>query len=69
MKTFVMSNLTTGQTVRKTQRTQPKMAGFTCVSIEASLPETNERGERLFRDANNRPYYAAVAADGAHRQP
>ena len=69
MKTYKMHNFTTGQTVTKTQKTEPKIKGFTCVASEREMPETNSRGERLFRDANNRPYYAAVNADGSHRQP
>jgi hypothetical protein len=69
MKTFILTNFATGQTLRKTQSTMPKVKGFTVVSAEVALPEINRAGHRLFRDANNRPYYAATAADGSHRQP
>lgn len=69
MKTYVMRNFATGETVRKTQKNRPKLAGFTCVSSEAVLPDRNASGERLFRDANNRPYYAAESKDGTHRHP
>jgi hypothetical protein len=69
MNTYTMHNLTTGKTVKKNQKTEPKLAGFICVSRERVTPETNSRGDRLFRDANNRPYYAAANADGSHYQP
>jgi hypothetical protein len=69
MKLFVMHNPQTGETVRKNQKTQPRMTGFTCVASERVLPERDERGRRLFRDGENRPYYAKVNADGFHRQP
>ncbi|GDX11845.1 hypothetical protein LBMAG57_36170 [Verrucomicrobiota bacterium] len=69
MNTYTMHNLTTGKTVKKNQKTEPKLAGFICVSRERVAPETNSRGDRLFRDANNRPYYAAENADGSHYQP
>jgi hypothetical protein len=69
MNTYTMHNLTTGKTVTKNQKTEPKLTGFICVSRERFTPSTNSRGERLFRDANNRPYYAAVNADGSHCQP
>jgi len=69
MKIFVMHNFQTGETVRKTQKTQPRMTGFTCVDSERVLPERDEQGNRLFRDANNRPYYATVRPDGFHYQP
>jgi len=68
MKTYKMHNFATGKTVTKTQKTEPKLKGYVCVASERELPETNSRGERLFRDANNRPYYAAVNADGSHYQ-
>jgi hypothetical protein len=69
MKLFVMHNPQTGETVRKNQKTQPRMAGFTCVDSERVLPERDEQGRRLFRDGENRPYYATVNTDGFHRQP
>jgi hypothetical protein len=69
MKKFVLSNLTTGQPLRKTQATTPNVKGYTVVSVETVLPETNAAGQRLFIDANNCPYYADVDADGSHRQP
>jgi hypothetical protein len=70
MKTqYTMTNCTTGETVRKIQKTEPKLKGFVCVAQERVMPERNSKGERLFFDANNRPYYAAENADGSHYQP
>lgn len=69
MMIYTMHNFATGETVKKTQITRPKMAGFVCIASEPSLPDMNGRGERLFRDANNRTYYAKQNADGFHRQP
>jgi len=69
MNTYTMRNFTTGKTVKKTQKTEPKLAGYVCTAREKVMPETNSGGERLFFDANNRPYYAAVNADGSHYQP
>ncbi len=69
MRKYAMHNFQTGQHVVKTQKTEPKLKGFVCVSRERVLPEVNSRGEQLFHDANNRPYYARVMADGSHYQP
>lgn len=69
MKTYKMHNFATGESVTKTQKTEPKIKGYVCVASERARPETNSRGDRLFLDANNRPYYAAVNADGSHYQP
>ena len=69
MKKYKMHNFTTGKTVMKTQKTEPKLKGYVCVSAERVLPEASSQGDRLFRDANNRPYYAAVGNDGFHHQP
>jgi hypothetical protein len=66
---YTMTNFGTKQTVRKIQKTEPKMKGFTCVARERVLPERNAKGERLFYDANNRPYYASETEDGSHYQP
>lgn len=69
MKTYYLHNFATGQRMAKTQRTTPKVKGFTVVRSERILPERNAAGERLFYDANNRPYYARVNKDGFHYQP
>ena len=66
---YTMSNFATKETVRKIQKTEPKMKGFVCVARERVLPSRNRKGERLFWDANNRPYYAAENDDGSHYQP
>ncbi|MDV7392903.1 hypothetical protein RZS08_16150, partial [Arthrospira platensis SPKY1] len=66
---FQMTNFRTGESVRKIQKTMPRMKGFICVSIDRVLPQRNSRGERLFFDANNRPYYAAENEEGFHYQP
>ena len=66
-KTYVMHNFGTGKTVRKTQRTTPRMAGWTCVSIEAATP-SNARGQQRFESANG-SYCATVMQDGSHYQP
>ena len=68
MKTYVMHNFATGQTVRKTQRTQPRMSGWTCVSVEAARPAVNSQGQRRFAGANG-AYYATVRHDGSHYAP
>ena len=64
-----MTNFATNETVRKIQKMEPKMKGFTCVARKRVLPERNSKGERLFYDANNRPYYAAENEEGFHYQP
>ena len=66
---YTMTNFATRQTVTKKQKTEPKMKGYICVDRSRVLSETNSRGEKLFRDANNDPYYARVNADGSHYQP
>jgi len=50
---YTMTNFATRQTVKKIQKTEPKLKGFTCVGRSRVLPEVNSRGEKLFRDANN----------------
>lgn len=67
-KTYVMHNFATGKTVRKTQRTQPRMSGWTCVSVEAVLPAVNARGQHRVEGANGW-YYATELADGSHYAP
>lgn len=67
MKTYVMRNFGAGKTVRKTQRTQPRMAGWTCVSIEAAT-SSNARGQQRFNGASG-SYCATVMRDGSHYQP
>lgn len=67
--TYTLRDCATGKTITKTQITEPRVAGYVCVDREKVRPAINSQGERLFRDANNRPYYAAVRDDGSHRQP
>ena len=67
--TYTMINFSTGKVVKKIQKTEPKLKGYTCTSQERELPSHNARGERLFFDANNRPYYALEDEYGFHRQP
>lgn len=69
MTTFKMHNFATGAQIEKTQKNKPKIKGFVCVAKQRVLPEKNSKGERLFYDANNRPYYARVNAEGSHYQP
>ena len=67
MKTYVMHNFETSTTVRNTQRTQPRMDGWVCVSIEAATP-SNGRWQQRFESANG-SYFATVKHDGSHYQP
>ena len=60
--TYVMMETATGRTVRKTQRTIPRMMGWVHVGTESPL----RQGQ--FQGANGR-YFARVMADGSHYQP
>ena len=64
-----MRNFATGEKILKNQKTEPKLKGFVCVARERVLPEKNSKGEHLYYDGTNRPYYAKVMADGSHYQP
>ena len=64
---YTLHNWETGQTLKKTQKTPPKVRGFSLVDRERILPE--RPGYKIFRNAQNEQYYAKEDAEGFHYQP
>jgi hypothetical protein len=64
---WTLRNWSTGETLKKNQKTEPRVRGFSVVDRERILPE--RPGYKIFRNAQNEQYYAKENAEGSHYQP